>query len=96
MPGQYTEHAFETAIEHHLTTAGGYEKGDRDAFDPVRALFPSDVIAFIQATQPREWEYLSNLQKDKAEDTLLDDLCRVELQQKNGHTVKFKPPSSWL
>ena len=21
---------------------------------------------------------------------------KVELQQKNGHTVKFKPPSSWL
>lgn len=77
MPGQHTEHAFETAIEHHLTSAGGYEKGDRETFDPARALFPGDVIAFIQKTQPKEWEYLANLQKEKAEETLLDDLCRA-------------------
>lgn len=27
---QTNEYAFETAIEHHLTAAGGYEKGDRE------------------------------------------------------------------
>ena len=64
MPGQYTEQAFETAIEHHLTTAGGYEKGDRDAFNPERGLFPQDVIAFIRKTQPREWEYVTIFQKE--------------------------------
>ncbi|MDP2643909.1 MAG: type I restriction endonuclease [Desulfobacterales bacterium] len=77
MPGQHTEHAFETAIEHHLTTAGGYEKGDRETFDSERGLFPADVIAYIQKTQPKEWEYLANLQKEKAEDILLDDLYRA-------------------
>ncbi len=77
MPGQHTETAFETAIEHHLTTAGGYEKGDRDAFSSERGLFPRDVIAFIQTTQPREWEYFAHLQKEKAEETLLDDHCRA-------------------
>lgn len=30
---QTMEYTFETAIEHHLTTAGGYEKGDSDGFD---------------------------------------------------------------
>jgi len=80
----YSEAAFETAIEHHLTTAGGYEKGDRETFDPARALFPAEVIAFIQASQPKEWEYLSNLQKDKAEDTLLDDLCRALNSEHEG------------
>lgn len=77
MPGQHTEYAFETAIEHHLTTAGGYEKGDRDGFDTERGLFVGDVIAFIQKTQPKEWDYLANLQKEKAEETLIDDLCRA-------------------
>ena len=77
MPGQHTEQAFETAIEHHLITAGGYEKGDRDTFDPVRGFFPPDILAFIQETQPQEWEYLAKLQKGKAEETLLDDLCRA-------------------
>ncbi len=28
MPRQHAEHIFETVIEHHLTTAGGYEKDD--------------------------------------------------------------------
>jgi len=77
MPGQHTEYAFETAIEHYLTTAGGYEKGDRDSFDTERDLFIGDVIAFIRKTQPKEWEYLASLQKEKAEETLIDDLCRA-------------------
>ena len=77
MPGQHTEQAFETAIEHHLTTVGGYGKGERDTFDLNRGLFPQEMLAFIQETQPQEWEYLAKLQKGKAEETLLDDLCRA-------------------
>ncbi len=84
MPGQYTEKAFETAIEHHLTAAGGYEKGDRDTFDPERGLFPQDLLAFIRETQPKEWEYLAGIQKDKAEETLLDDLCRALNSEHEG------------
>jgi len=77
MAGQHTEHAFETAIEQHLTTLGGYASGDPKAYDPERALFPQEVLTFVKATQPDEWAYLENLQKDKAEETLLDDLCRA-------------------
>jgi len=81
---QTNEKTFETAIEHHLTTAGGYEKGNRDAFDQERGLFPGNVISFIQTTQPKEWEYLTSLQKDKAEETLLDDLCRALNSEHEG------------
>lgn len=77
MPVDHTEKAFETAIEHHLTTVGGYEKGDREGFDTERGLFVGEVIAFIRKTQPEEWDYLANLQKEKAEETLIDDLCRA-------------------
>lgn len=77
MPGRHTEYAFEAAIEHHLTTAGGYVTGDRDCFDPHRAIFPPDVLAFIKTTQPDDWAYLEGLQKDRAGETLLDDLCRA-------------------
>ncbi len=80
----YSEAAFETAIEQHLTSAGGYEKGDRETFDSERGLFPADVIAYIQKTQPKEWEYLSNLQKEKAEGILLDDLCRALNSEHEG------------
>ncbi len=84
MPGQHTEYAFETAIEQHLTKAGGYEIRDPDSFSPERGLFPQDVISFIRETQPDEWEYLAGLQKEKAEETLLDDLCRALNSEHEG------------
>jgi type I restriction enzyme R subunit len=77
MPGQYTEAAFEAAIEYHLLTFGGYTKADPDTFDRARGLDPTVLLPFIQETQPREWEYLHNIQGDKAGETLLDDLCRA-------------------
>lgn len=77
MPKQHTEAAFETAIEHHLLAVAGYTRGDRDTFDPHRGLDPTVLLPFIQETQPREWAYLHNIQKEKAEQTLLDDLCRA-------------------
>ncbi len=77
MVGQHTEQAFENAIEHHLTTSGGYVKGDREGYDPHRAIFPTEVLAFIKATQPDAWAYLKDLQKDNAEETLLENLCRA-------------------
>jgi len=77
MPGQHTEQAFETAIEHYLVSSGGYEPGDRDAFDRERCIDPTVFLAFVRETQPKEWAYLETLQKDKAEETLLDDLCRA-------------------
>ncbi len=33
MPVDHREKAFETAIEEHLTTEGGYAKGDGDGFE---------------------------------------------------------------
>ncbi len=77
MPGRHTEQAFETAIENWLIKSGGYETGDREAFDQERGLFPADVISFVRKTQPEKWKYLENLQKDKAEEKPLDDLCRA-------------------
>ena len=77
MPDQYKEQAFETVIEQDLIATGGYEKGEPEAFDRQRCLDPGVFLAFIRETQPKEWEYLANIQKDKAEETLLDDLCRA-------------------
>ena len=84
MPGQYKEVAFETAIENHLLTAGGYTRGDADTFDRDRGLDPTVLLPFIQQTQPREWEYLHNIQGDKAGEILLDDLCRALNSEHEG------------
>ncbi|MBU4176116.1 MAG: type I restriction endonuclease subunit R, partial [Actinobacteria bacterium] len=77
MPGQHTEQAFETAIERYLIASGGYERGDPDVFDRERCIDPGVFLAFVKETQPKEWEYLENLQKDVAGEILLDDLCRA-------------------
>lgn len=76
MPKITKEIAFETAIENHLLTIAGYVKGDPATFDRERCLNPTVLLSFIQETQPKEWEYLKKIQKDKAEETLLYDLCR--------------------
>ena len=77
MPVDHREIAFEKAIEWYLLEHGGYLKGNKETFDPARCLDPSVLIPFIKETQPKEWEYLANLQKDRAEQVLLDELGKA-------------------
>lgn len=73
----YKEIAFEDAIEHFLLCEGGYVKGEKDNFDPQRGIDPKVLINFLKETQPKEWGYIENLQKDKAESTVMDSLCQA-------------------
>jgi type I restriction enzyme R subunit len=75
VPGHHTEASFESTIEEYLIANSGYEKGNPLNFNQYRCLDPSILIPFIITTQPDEWSYLKGIQKDKAEETLLDDLC---------------------
>ena len=74
---RHTEAAFESAIEDWLITNGGYQKGDPLTFDRERCLDTSTFLSFVQTTQPAEWDYLENLLKEKAAETLINDLCRA-------------------
>ncbi len=56
---------------------GCYNKGNNNTFDVERRFDSKVLLAFIKETQPKEWAYLENLQKDKTEKVLLDDLCRA-------------------
>jgi len=74
----HTEIRFEEAIEQHLLSkAGGYVKGDAKAFDLQRALFPEDVIAFIQATQKPAWDAIGAYHGANARVAVLDDLAKA-------------------
>ena len=77
MPNNIKEIAFEKAIEQHLLNKGGYIKGDRDQFDPIRGIDSKTLIDFIKETQIKEWEALYKLHKDKTEDVLLQDLYKA-------------------
>lgn len=75
MPVDYSESAFEAAIEHSLLT-GGYALGDPATFDRERAIFPAEVLAFVQATQPQTWQALEKLHGPATGDVLLADLVK--------------------
>jgi len=52
----HKEIAFESDICDHLGAHGWlYVEGDAQAYDRTRALFPVDVIAWVQESQPKAW-----------------------------------------
>jgi len=66
---------FEDEVCDHLGAHGWlYAKDDAKTYDRTRALFPADVVAWVQTTQPKAWETLSKNHGAKAEETLLDRL----------------------
>ncbi|UJP04101.1 MAG: DEAD/DEAH box helicase family protein [Nitrosomonas sp.] len=77
---------FENGIEHALITGGGFEKGGPHGYDAESALFPADVVAFVQKTQPKIWERLTQLDAGKAAAMLLDSLVK-ELAAKGSLAV---------
>lgn len=70
----HTEQHFENEIEHSLLTEGAYQQGFAKDYEKSTALFPADVVVFIQTTQPKLWERLETLFKDKAQEELIKAL----------------------
>jgi type I restriction enzyme R subunit len=78
----HQEISFETEICHHLADHGWlYDDGDATAYDRARALFPADVLAWVQATQPKALETLTKNHGAQAAETLLNRL-RDQLEQR--------------
>lgn len=82
----YKEVNFEDAIEEVLTSEGGFSRREPEEYDPERALFPNDIIAFVQQTQSKFWNSFYEMNKSKAEGILLDSLVK-ELTSKGMLTV---------
>lgn len=67
----YTETAFEAAIEQGLLTGGGYRKHQPSEYDEALALFPDDVIGFIQDGRSKRREQRESLLTNSTRLTLL-------------------------
>ena len=66
---------FEKEICDHLAAHGWlYAENDAVRYDRARALFPDDVISWIQSTQPKAWEILSKNHGPQASEVLLTRL----------------------
>ena len=73
MNGLHQEISFESDVCTVLAANGWlYQVGDAQNYDRARALFPADLIAWVQATQPKAWEALQKSHGAAAEATLLD------------------------
>lgn len=72
---RHSEGAFETVIEGVLL-ANGYDHQPAEGFDRERAIFPDAVLAFIRATQAKEWKALEALHGERTGAQVLGDLTK--------------------
>ena len=71
----HTEIHFESEICEHLAAQGWlYAENDAAGYDRSLALFPADVIAWVQQTDPLAWETLTKNHGSAADSTLLKRL----------------------
>ncbi|MFM7407228.1 MAG: hypothetical protein ACKO3K_11335 [Cuspidothrix sp.] len=55
----HTEKEFENTIERELLQHSGYHQSNPAEYDPETALFPTEIINFIQTTQEKQWQRLA-------------------------------------
>src|SRR5262245_37917068 len=73
----HKEISFEDEICAHLAAHGWlYAEDDASRYDRARALFPADLMEWVQATQPNAWETLIKNHGAAAESVLLDRVCK--------------------
>lgn len=78
----HNEIQFETDICDHLVAHGWLyappgSEGDAKGYDTARALYPADVLAWVQTSQPQTWEVLQKNHGPAAEAMLLDRLRKA-------------------
>ncbi len=71
-----TEKTFETAIVQSLVEQGGYIETGAADFSRELALDQSQVITFLQETQPKQWEKLRAIHGAEIEKRLIQRLCK--------------------
>jgi type I restriction enzyme R subunit len=89
---QTTEKAFESYVEEMLL-ARGWKPGTNAEWDKERALFPKQIVAFLQDTQSKLWQQMVGLHDADLEPMLMAALVK-ELDHKGSlhvlrHGFKF-------
>jgi type I restriction enzyme R subunit len=72
----HRERYFEEYVVKQLA-ARGWKVGETSGYDQNHALYPEDLVAWIEATQPKKWEKLVAGNGEKATATLMDRLAQA-------------------
>jgi type I restriction enzyme R subunit len=83
MSSQTNERAFESYVEENLHTRGGWKRGilPEPEWDPARALFSKQALAFIEETQPKLWTEMRGLHGAGLEALLMHTRQRARPQR---------------
>jgi type I restriction enzyme, R subunit len=72
----HKEENFEDTIERELLERSGYHPGNATDYEPETALFPKEIISFIQTTQPKQWQKFSSTSPSDAQKILIASLTK--------------------
>lgn len=75
------ENRFEADVEKYLITKGGYEKGSMDGYDYEFALNGKELVAFLEETQPLQWEKYKKAHPRNPEYSIMQRVDQVIRQQ---------------
>jgi type I restriction enzyme R subunit len=77
MPDLHTEINFEDELVGHLTKHDDWLEGDPAHYNRELALFPEDVIGWIQDTEPAEYAKIKSANNDGVDRIILERLAKV-------------------
>lgn len=83
----HREKYFEDYIVQQLANRG-WQVGATIGYDQNYALYPDDLVAWVQATQPKRWEKLQASNGDKATATLMDRLAQALEKDGTVHVLR--------
>ena len=68
--------------------AQGWKVGDTAKYDTERALYPEDLIAWLEATQADKWAKLRKDNGERVTEVLMDRLAKALEQQGTAHVLR--------
>ena len=71
-----TENTFETALVQTLVEQGGYTQGNAEDYSNELGMFKYEVIAFLQASQPKRWAKISAIHGADTDNRIIQRLYK--------------------
>jgi type I restriction enzyme R subunit len=84
----HNEIEFENDLCDYLKSHGWLYSKDDTGYDVERALFPEDLLCWIQETQPEAWARLKSFHNGKSEGVALDRLVKVMETESSLHALR--------